>query len=86
VARDRTGAGHRVRLRARRVGSRFDNGSETMGNLGDAADRGDMDEFRLIPESGVPRDDVDDGDETAVHGAAASGPTSFSSSSGTAIP
>ena len=44
-----------------------------MGDLHDAAERGDIDEVCRLLDSGVPVDELDDGDETALHGAAAFG-------------
>jgi uncharacterized protein len=44
-----------------------------MGDLHDAAERGDIDEVCRLLDSGVPVDELDDGDETALHGAAALG-------------
>jgi serine/threonine-protein phosphatase 6 regulatory ankyrin repeat subunit B len=46
-----------------------------MGELHDFAERGDLDEVRRLLDSGVPVDALDEGDETALHGAAAFGHT-----------
>lgn len=44
-----------------------------MTDLHDAAERGDVDEVHRLLDEGVPVDQLDDSDETALQGAAAFG-------------
>jgi ankyrin repeat protein len=44
-----------------------------MTDLHEAAERGDVDEVRRLLDEGAPVDQLDDADETALHGAAAFG-------------
>jgi len=44
-----------------------------MADLHDAAERGDVDDVRRLLTEGAPVDQLDDADETALHGASAFG-------------